>query len=1218
MRTDHVHPLAAQRRDLRWMFWLSLAGLGAAQLLAWLGATPSVRGLLAATFSPDAESTAFWNFAMLGAGVLHAAISPRRASRWLPWVAGAALTVVALVLRPADTQVLNVLANAVGGLAIGLAGLDAARSRSWLPLSVGLLPIFCLLSTQFLMLTVTLRPKALDPYLWFFDQTLGLRWSVDLGTAFASHRGLRLLSQSAYLALPLALALAVVGEIRRGTEARGSVFRLFVLSTLIGFTLYFAFPALGPRPYFGKAFPTQLPALTDGLPQAGYPEQFGAPRNAMPSLHFAWALLLAVRAWRGRWLERASYLAFCGLTLLATLGMGHHYAIDLFAALPLVILTLTLADRSLAPALRLRLAFESGGLLFASLLASFLLPRLPAFGPLAAWALVLSLVGHFAISLRRLATGATAGRASEARPASVSSLDSRTVRVGLMFFLSGAAALGYEVVFSKGLALAFGSTALAMYTVLMTYMGGMALGAWWGGRLAERTRSPLRTYAYLELAIAAWCIASPITRPLFRSLYALLASGLEPDSAWITVLRLAVGGAVLLPVTFLMGATLPVMAKALQSRFSLGQATATLYTANTAGAALGAVLTAYAVVPSLGVTRTTLAAALLSILAGWLALGMAKRESDSSRSPTSAPSQESRGIQTTEVRFGRAAFFLVTSCGLVTLALEVVYIHLLAVVAGNSVYAFGLMLFAFLSGLALGAAATRRLLRTSIRPSAAFAAWGFALTAAILGGVFLWDSLPGYFAQFSIVRDRMGFGLREFVRAQVCFAVMLPPAVCLGAMFPLAVEAIGRLGPEHRLARLGRAAALNTLGNILGVAVAAFLLLPGPGSLRGLWLLAGVAGVTALVAAGTQFATYDSRERRLLLAGLLVALGLAVAQPADFDQTALASGANVYFKADAYGEVIDHAESADGGLTSVARVSRPGSDQPVLTLLTNGKFQGDNGHDREMAAQYGFALAPLLHTTGRERALVIGYGTGVSAGAIHRAGFSHLDLVELSGDVFELANRHFADVNGRPDLAAGTESFVTDGRNFLLLQDRQYDLISLEISSIWFAGAASLYNREFYALAKNRLRPGGVLQQWLQLHRLDPLDIGYVLGSARAEFRYVWLYKIGPQGVIIASDTPLASRPETIALLNGAQALEPVRGFFGGDFGRLTRTLLLDPAATDRVLDALGGAETLISTDDNLFLEYHTPRGNVRDYGLSIRANLEFLSQFRQTEAPAR
>jgi hypothetical protein len=185
---------------------------------------------------------------------------------------------------------------------------------------------------------------------------------------------------------------------------------------------------------------------------------------------------------------------------------------------------------------------------------------------------------------------------------------------------------------------------------------------------------------------------------------------------------------------------------------------------------------------------------------------------------------------------------------------------------------------------------------------------------------------------------------------------------------------------------------------------------------------------------------------------------------------------------------------------------------------------------------------------------------------------------------------------------------VTDGRNFLLTQSRTYDVISMEITSIWFAGAGSLYNREFYQLTRRRLAPDGVLQQWLQLHRISWMDVLAVLATVRSEFRYVWLYFIGNQGIIVAANHQARAGLETIGVLDGAVGLVDVLAGLGGTARSLLAERLLTPADTDRLLDSVQGRE-LLSTDDNMFLEYSTPRGNVRDYAQSLGENVALLKR---------
>ena len=164
----------------------------------------------------------------------------------------------------------------------------------------------------------------------------------------------------------------------------------------------------------------------------------------------------------------------------------------------------------------------------------------------------------------------------------------------------------------------------------------------------------------------------------------------------------------------------------------------------------------------------------------------------------------------------------------------------------------------------------------------------------------------------------------------------------------------------------------------------------------------------------------------------------------------------------------------------------------------------------------------------------------------------------------------------------------TDGRNYLLTQNKNFDLVSLEITSIWFSGAANLYNREFYELVNKRLMPNGVLQQWVQLHHMRPIDFLYVLGSARSVFKNVWVYVSGGQGIIVASNAD--------ASINNREAIEKLslgHTVSGLDVKNLTSTLIASPAQVDAMIKRYDRSMGFfISTDKNLYLEYATPKGN--------------------------
>ena len=797
--------------------------------------------------------------------------------------------------------------------------------------------------------------------------------------------------------------------------------------------------------------------------------------------------------------------------------------------------------------------------------------------------------------------------------------------MGLMFFSSGAAALVYQVLFAKELALVFGSTAAATFTVLATFLGGMAIGSLIGGAVAARlsrpggsTARPIVVYAMVELAIGVYCVATPGLFLAIQKAYVFLAADLSPADPSLLVLRVALGAGVLLVPTVLMGITLPLLAQALNPPGDrLGKAVAWLYACNTAGAALGALLTSYAVIPLFGARMTTLIAALLNLLVALAALELARRmraASLISRAPVGSVAANA-GIGTARFSGGGArmlagAWLALGLGGVLSLGLEVIYVHLLSIVAGNSVYAFGLMLATFLVGLAIGGECGRRLIgRIGIDRPAWLAITQLALAATVAVGGWGWDFIPTWFASFGGMPLFNGFGSREVIRGLICALVMIPPTVCIGASYTLAMDLATTATARRGITMLGLSAALNTLGNIAGVLLFGFVLLPWLGGLAASKIVA----VSALIVAAVVSASVIKASTRWRLsAALAVGLALVIVSPTRLDYDTLSKGANVYFMAQNWGKVVDHAESIDGGLTMVTRHSGDvgGKATPITTLLTNGKFQGNDAKKGEVQAQIGFAALPLLHQERRDNALIIGYGTSATSRVLHDAGFAHIDIAELSRDVVGLADTYFAGINDTVSQLPRVQTHITDGRNLLLLTRRKYDVISIEITSIWFAGAASFYNREFYQLARAKLHPDGVLQQWVQLHHMTSADLLTIIATLRSEFSYVSLYVVGGQGILIATNDAAHAQasPAVMAGLDASPQMQSVHELAGRTFASIAGDLLLSPRQIDVLLDPLSvHHERWISTDNNLKLEYSTPKANANPPDRSFEMNLRLL-----------
>jgi len=773
------------------------------------------------------------------------------------------------------------------------------------------------------------------------------------------------------------------------------------------------------------------------------------------------------------------------------------------------------------------------------------------------------------------------------------------------FTLSGAAALVAEQVFEKLLSTLLGASTPAAALVLSIYFAGLTAGALLYPRLRRLRVSPLFLYPALELLVAAacltlaWCFEAlvPAFAPVLR-----IGVG---KPVLLTVLRGVVASVWILPLTIPMGATFPAIVDAVDrvTGTSRPRSVSVLYAANLVGAILAAVGAPIALFPFFGMNGGLYYAASFDVIAALVALlflsSPAKREESPPDSPPVSPAR----------RVPRRLVAFAATTGFLFFALEVTWTHLASAVIGNSVYAFAAILSSVLIGLGIGGVASALLFRRSPRlppwaPGGALVAG--ALTLALAHS--LWPLVPHAVAQLGS-RAR-SFSGEELARFAVAAAVVVPPASVLGLAYPL-VFRTSDFPEDERGGAAGLLAAVNALGCILGSIAVGFFLLPGFGSEateRLLVALAAVAGVSAVLATGTAM-----RHLPVVVAGA-AALASALLLPR-WNRLALTSGEHVYFREGFVrpdSQLLSFHEDARGGITTV--VGNTVAGIVLRTLLTNGKFQGD---DRgEMAAQTSFALVPTQYLSHFDRALVIGLGTGRTAFVVGAMGFGAIDVAEIAPGIVLAAKDQFAHVNHHVLDRPNVSLFLEDGRNLLLLRDATYDLITVEITSIWFAGATNLYSREFYALAKGRLREGGVLQQWIQLHHIGLEELVSVVATAHDVFPYVSLFVLGGQGLIVASTAQEEVQPAFAERLRTARA--PALLGVADDSAALTLLVssrLLAPADVARLS---GSPLARINTDANRFLEYATPRYGYRtdDMGSANVASLASVASKHPAATP--
>jgi spermidine synthase len=675
----------------------------------------------------------------------------------------------------------------------------------------------------------------------------------------------------------------------------------------------------------------------------------------------------------------------------------------------------------------------------------------------------------------------------------------------ICFFLSGAAGLIYEVLWVRSLALTFGHTVWAITTVLVVFMGGLAIGSWLIGRTADRFRDPVRLYALLELGIGVYCLAAPTLLDLSRrahlALVPFLGEGLLPRTATHFFLSCLV---LLLPTT-LMGGTVPAMAKVVISDpGTAGKRFGDLYGANTLGAALGVFVSGYWLLPAIGIKATNFLAATINIFIGGtllLAGGLLRIDPHPGRPGKTQPVETDASPAVPE-RIILWTFFLT---GATAMTFQIAWVRSLILVIGSSTYAFSAVLLSVLLGIALGSCLFAR-----IRGTGPVLASG--LLAGIAVSVFLllpcFDRLPALFL-FLFKGFTGNYIYIQFIQLLIVLLVVLVPTTLMGMTLPCLMGMVFR-GDTAVGSDVGRYYAFNTAGAVIGSVLTGFLLIPGIGSQK--TLAAGIAIEMFMSVAFVAIARPVFRRIAFFSAAFLVFgaflfpawnragmnLGVSIV-PGNFrDMEGFLSVSKEWSKGLLY---------AREGISSTVAVFEGGDGKRWFTV--NGKPDGGHG---DMVTQVGLGVIPMLLHPRARRVGVLGLGTGATAGAVGLfEGVESIDVVELEPAMLEAAAFFDRDTWGILK-DPRTRVVINDGRSFFESRKGMYDVIISEPSNPWISGISNLYTVDFFRSARESLADGGIFGMWVQCYAISRESYGMVLRTFLDVFPDATLWRAGPPG----------------------------------------------------------------------------------------------------------
>jgi spermidine synthase len=766
---------------------------------------------------------------------------------------------------------------------------------------------------------------------------------------------------------------------------------------------------------------------------------------------------------------------------------------------------------------------------------------------------------------------------------------------------SGLAGLVYEVTWTRLLTLYIGHTTAAASAVVAAFLGGLAIGAAAGGRLASNMtpRRCLQAYVALEIAVVIGALLLPVELRLLRPILSWAYH--DGGSAWFPLARIVSCIVMVMLPAIALGATFP-MAIRWYARGSdePAEQSGMLYFVNTIGAAVGAMLAGFVLIPSLGISGTINVAMAGSIIAAVCVYIVLRIEPFDS-----GPARDSRKpvAQDRNPRASLSPWLAVSILGVsgfAALVHEIAWTRILSLVLGPTTYAFAAALAAVIAGVAIGSGVGARLVARNPSKAAGMLAFALSLAAVTAGWTY---SVAGTRVPMMVARyvaEYADFDQLLFRGVLLTVALILPTSVCLGAAFPLTLAlADDRIKPAAD--RFGLVYAINTLGSVAGSLAAGFIFIPAFGIQPTLWIVSGC--LIACAAALLAFGALTGTSRLAGVATIAIAAVLVVTSPG-WDRELLASGVYMYapyvpkdldletqLKA---GELLYYEEGA-AATVSVKKLTG------TTTLAVDGKTDASNRGD--MLTQKLIAHLPLMLHRDPKDVFILGLGSGMTVGAALTHPIERVDVVEISPEVVE-ASAFFKTENHDALADPRTNLIVGDGRSHLALTDRKYDVIISEPSNPWIAGVSSLFTREFFENSRDRLAPGGVICQWVNAYNISEEDLRSVLATFATVFPYGAVYLVGTNDVLMIAGTEEGWH-DTSRITVGLKRADVAADLASVGVVDAFSLTSLEARLAKTLAAATAGSR--IFTDDQLTLEFTAPRELHKSRGIAATVSGLFI-----------
>lgn len=729
----------------------------------------------------------------------------------------------------------------------------------------------------------------------------------------------------------------------------------------------------------------------------------------------------------------------------------------------------------------------------------------------------------------------------------------------VLLFISGMAALIYQVLWMKELGLLFGNTAQAAATTLCAFFLGLALGGYFWGQRAIKLENPLHTYGLLELAAATSVVGYFFILDAYHEFYPVLFAHVQ-QYHWVFVLiKFLLALILLFPPAFFLGGTLPVVSQfVVRNPHSIGLRVSLIYGINTAGAAIGALLAGFYLPKTFGYTHTYWAAMACTATVGLVALFAARRIIPISKVKTE-PAKDRITRQNSAILSLSTIKALVFLSGFGTLCLQVLWTSMFAQVLQNSVYTYASIVVVFLLFLAVGAWLSHYLVRRAVEPNSVIFLLLIGSGVSVAATPFLFNICTEGLRYVGI---NAGWHQYLFEAFKLEIVIMALPLSLLGAVFPYLIK-IAEPWANSAGGLVGRLIAWNTFGAILGSLFGGFVILE---------ILGLTAGIRFIAMLYLVFAIYvTSRDSHQVDWKTIMVCGSILLLVSVFDTSRLP-----VVRIDPVNEqesLLQVWESANG-IVAVIR------QEDTVKIKVNNYYTLGGSGSRELEELEGF-LPILLHPHAQS-VFFLGLGTGISAGGVLRYPVKRLTVAELIPDVINASRLYFGKFNNHLFYDPRARVINTDGRNYLAGKLGQYDVITADLFVPWRSGVGSLYTLEHYQSIQESLREQGLFMQWLPAYQLSNFEILTIAHTMTQAFPQVTLWRgdfsarkpvIGLLGQVhripLSSNALIFSNNDK----SDAQNQVPTLAHYAGNLNAIQQTLDAYP----------------INTDDQPIIEYRAP-----------------------------